>query len=69
MTISVVNGRRSAAAGFAGLEATSWLSAAGIVLANLTDLISVVERTDPHACVAVDEHAQGFLGTLGRARV
>jgi uncharacterized protein YebE (UPF0316 family) len=32
----VVNGKRLAAAGFAALEAAIWLSAAGIVLSNLT---------------------------------
>jgi uncharacterized protein YebE (UPF0316 family) len=33
---AVVNGKRPAAAGFAGLEAAIWLSAAGIVFSNLT---------------------------------
>lgn len=32
----IVNGRRSAAAGFAALEAAIWLSAAGLVLSDLT---------------------------------
>ena len=153
-TISVVNGRRWLAPLFAGTEAAIWLSAAGIVLADLTvarfagfvigvavgtwvgmaivqrariglvtvrvfigagpdrelaghvvaerirrqghratlfegygqrgevhmilsvvrrrdvrDLVETIERTDPHAFVAIDDHASGVAGSLGRARV
>ena len=153
-TISVVGGRRLAAGAFAGLEATIWLSAAGIVFADLTvprfagfvvgvaagtwiglavvhrariglvtvrvfvsagegrevaghilaerirrqgqpttlfqgwgkegpvhmilsvvkrrdasRLIETIEHTDPAAFVAVDDHASGLIGNVGRARV
>jgi uncharacterized protein YebE (UPF0316 family) len=153
-TISVVGGRRAAAAAFAALEASIWLSAAGIVFADLSalrflgfvvgvgtgtwvgmavvqrariglvtmrvfvgagegrelaghivaerlrklghpatlfegwgkdgpvhmilavvrrrdasSLIDTIEHTDPQAFVAMDDHASGLLGHVGRARV
>jgi uncharacterized protein YebE (UPF0316 family) len=33
------------------------------------ELIETIERTDPDAFVAVDDHASGFIGNVGRARV
>ena len=153
-TIAVVGGRRGLAAAFAALEASIWLSAAGIVFADLSvarfagfvvgvatgtwiglsivhrariglvtvrvfvpasegrelaghvvaerirraghaatlfegwgkdgpvqmvlavvkrraaqDLIATIERTYPDAFVAVDDHASGLAGHVGRARV
>lgn len=153
-TISVVNGRRGVAAAFAALESAIWLSAAGIVLADLTParfagfvlgvaagtwigmaivaqariglvtirafvgaghgrelaghivaerirqhghratlfegygqrgevhmilsvvkrrdaraVVEIIERADPQAFVAVDDHASGFVGSIGHARV
>jgi uncharacterized protein YebE (UPF0316 family) len=153
-TIAVVGGRRGLAAAFAALEASIWLSAAGIVFADLsvprfvgfvagvaggtwiglsfvqrariglvtvrifvaagegrelaghivaerirkrghratlfegwghggpvhmilsvvkrrdaTTLVELIEETDPHAFVAIDDHASGLMGHLGRARV